>query len=317
MENNNPEKNSIVARRDAVRAEDGHQILVDSWHPAADSSPNALLHIFHGLGEHTARYERFAQSCAANGIIVVAHNHRGHGENCDSESLGHYADNDGWNKLIADALLVQNNPREDYPDLPLVVMGHSMGSYIAQSFVMRYPQQASQLILSASTYAPRLRLRLGKLLATFDAWRHGPQHRSDMLNQMSFGDFNKRFAPNRTEFDWLSRDENEVDKYVNDPLCGVPSSSQLWHDLTGGMLEITSKRAISSVPNAMPLLILGGQFDPVGGEKGMTLLADAYRKTGHADVTLSVYTDGRHEMLNETNRDAVTADIIRWIADQL
>ena len=317
MEKNNVDKHSVVAHRASVDAEDGHQILVDSWHPEAETSPKALLHIFHGLGEHSARYERFAQSCAASGIIIVAHNHRGHGENCDADSLGHYADKDGWNKLIADALLVQNDARVNYPDLPLVLMGHSMGSYIAQSFVMRHPQNVSQLILSASTYAPRLRLRLGKLLATFDAWRHGPRHRSDMLNQMSFGNFNKHFAPNRTEFDWLSRDEHEVDKYVDDPLCGAPSSSQLWHDLTGGLLEITAKRAVTSVPHAMPMLILGGQFDPVGGEKGLTLLADAYRRTGHEDVTLQIYPDGRHEMLNETNRDEVTTDIIRWIEDHL
>ena len=317
MEKNDIDENAVVARRTTLPADDGHQILVDSWHPESGTSPKALLHLFHGLGEHTARYERFSQFCAAAGIIVVAHNHRGHGENCGADSLGHYADKDGWNKLIADALLVQNDARGNYPDLPLVLMGHSMGSYIAQSFVMRHPQNVSHLILSASTYAPRLRLRLGKLLATFDAWRHGPRHRSEMLNQMSFGDFNKRFAPNRTEFDWLSRDEHEVDKYVDDPLCGTPSSSQLWHDLTGGMLEITSRRAVKSVPHALPLLILGGQFDPVGGEKGLTLLADAYRKTGHEDVTLRIYADGRHEMLNETNRDEVTKDIIRWIEDHL
>ncbi|MFV2002105.1 MAG: alpha/beta fold hydrolase, partial [Paracoccaceae bacterium] len=209
------------------------------------------------------------------------------------------------------------NAREDYPGLPLVLMGHSMGSYIAQSFVMRYPQNVSQLILSASTCAPRLRLRLGKLLATIDVWRHGPRYRSELLNQMSFGDFNQRFAPNRTEFDWLSRDEHEVDKYVDDPLCGVRSSSQLWRDLTGGMLDISSRRARAGVPNNLPLLIFGGQYDPVGGEKGLTLLANAYRKSGHEDVTLRIYADGRHEMLNETNRDEVTKDIIRWIEDHL
>ena len=317
MEKNRVDNHSIVARRAKLRAEDGHQILVDSWHPGNGQSPGALLHIFHGLSEHTARYERFAQSCAAAGIGVVAHSHRGHGENCDTGSLGHYADKDGWNKLIADALLVQDEARANYPDLPVVLLGHSMGSYIAQSFVMRHPKKVSHLILSASTYAPRMRLRLGKLLATFDAWRHGPRHRSEMLNQMSFGDFNKRFAPNRTEFDWLSRDENEVDKYVDDPLCGAPSSSQLWHDLTGGMLEITAKRALAAVPIGMPLLILGGQFDPVGGEKGLTSLADAYKKSGHEDVTLRVYTDGRHEMLNETNRDEVTRDVIQWIEDRI
>ncbi len=317
MEKDDIDKHIIVARRTMLNADDHHQILVDTWHPESGVSTKAILQLFHGLGEHTARYERFGQACAGEGIIVLAHSHRGHGENCKADSLGHYADKNGWNKLITDALLVQNDARANYPDLPLVLMGHSMGSYIAQSFVMRHPQNVSQLILSASTYAPRLRLRLGKLLATFDAWRHGPRHKSAMLNQMSFGDFNKRFAPNRTAFDWLSRDENEVDKYVDDPLCGVPSSSQLWHDLIGGMLEITSKRAVSSVPNAMPLLIMGGQFDPVGGEKGMTKLADVYRKTGHEDVTLRVYADGRHEMLKEIDRDEVATDIIRWIEDHL
>ncbi len=130
---------------------------------------------------------------------------------------------------------------------------------------------------------------------------------------MSFGQFNKRFAPNRTEFDWLSRDEQEVDEYVADPLCGAPSGSRLWYDLFGGLLEISRESALRKVPTVLPILITGGELDPVGGAKALTRLAAEYEATGHENVTLKLYPGGRHEMVNETNRDEVTADILAWI----
>jgi len=303
--------------RSVLTAEDGQQILVDSWRPADDTDARAVIQILHGLGEHPARYERFASLCVRQGFAVVAHAHRGHGENCDEQNLGHYADQDVWNRVVGDALLVQEEIMARFPGLPLVLLGHSMGSYIAQCFMMRHAGNVQALILSAPTYASRLQLRTGHLLAAFEVWRSGPRMKSALLNQLSFGGFNQRFAPNRTEFDWLSRDENEVDKYVADPLCGALSSNKLWHDLTGGLLEITSRRSLSRIPAHLPILITGGEQDSVGGAKGLGRLARAYRATGHSDVSLRVYDGARHEMLNETNRDEFSADVFNWINAQL
>ena len=303
----NNDANSCERR--ILEADDGHRILVECWQP--DGEVGALIHIAHGLAEHATRYQRFALQCVEQGYVVVAHNHRGHGENCLPDGLGHYADKRGWDKVISDMLLVQNDLRDRYPGKRLILIGHSMGSFIAQCFAMRHPDKIQALTLSGSTWPDRMQLQVGNLLATIAVWVYGRQAKSNFLNSMSFGGFNKRFAPNRTQFDWLSRDPDEVDKYIADPLCGADSSNQLWRDLTGGMLEISTAQAVASIPD-IPILIAGGAVDPVGGAGRMAALAQIYRANGHSDVTTEIYPDGRHEMLNETNRDEVTSDILQW-----
>ena len=295
-------------------ADDGRLIPVYAWRPQPGNKPKAVIQIFHGLGEYAARYERFANACTQLGLAVVAHDHRGHGES--AQCAGHYADRDGWNKVIEDASRVNRKIKEDLPGIPLVLLGHSMGSYIAQSFVMRQPDSVTMLILSASTLARRSEVRLGHTVASLLAL-FGGKKKSSALNGMGFDAFNKPFEPARTEFDWLSRDNEEVDRYIADPLCGGLFTNALWRDLTGGLLEITATGAVALVPRDLPILITGGEKDPVGGAKGLTRLADAYRQTGHRNLTLKIYEGGRHEMLNETNRDEVTADIINWIQSQL
>lgn len=305
-------KPATSAERQRITASDGREILIDTWLP---KNPKAVIHLLHGLAEHPARYERFAVHCNTQDVAVAAHNHRGHGENCAENELGHYADEKGWDKVISDAALVQDVLVEKMPDIPLILLGHSMGSYIAQSFLVRDHGSAAAMILSGSTLAPRFQLRVGHWLAAFESLRLGKRGVSTFLNKMGFGEFNKRFAPNRTEFDWLSRDETEVDKYVSDPLCGVDSSSGLWFDLTGGFLEITSVDALRKIRSDLPVLITGGSDDPVGGRKGMTLLAKTYEKSGHNRITLKIYDQGRHEMFNETNRKQFFEDITNWISD--
>jgi alpha-beta hydrolase superfamily lysophospholipase len=273
-----------------------------------------VIQVLHGLGEHAARYERFAAACNTEQIAVVAHNHRGHGH---VKGFGHYADHDGWAKVISDVLQVRQHITERFPKVPVVLLGHSMGSYIAQSFVMRHGGNNHALILSASTYAPRGQLRAGHLCAQFLTALTGRKRINKFLNHSGLGKFNERFKPVRTKFDWLSRDEAEVDRYIQDPLCGGDFSNKLWADLTGGLLQITSDNAVATVRQDLPILILGGERDPVGGAIGSTLLADVYRKTGHDDVTLKLYPEGRHEMLNETNRDGVTRDVIEWIQSKM
>lgn len=302
---------SSEAHRQSLQATDGRRILVDIWRP---SQPVALIHLMHGLGEHPARYERFARHCNQQGIAVAAHSHRGHGENCPEEELGHFADAGGWDKLITDAEMVQNTLVRQFAGIPLILLGHSMGSYIAQSFLMRGHDAASALILSGSAYNSRLQLAIGRGLAAIESARLGKKSKSDLLNKMGFEAFNKGFAPNRTAFDWLSRDQREVDKYLADPLCGADSSSRLWFDLTGGLLEVTSTRALRKIGPNLPILITGGAADPVGGQKGLARLARAYKKSGHSRISLKIYAEARHEMFNETNRDEFFADLTQWIS---
>ena len=303
----------ISAEIATLRADDDRSIPVFLWEIG---QPRAQIHLFHGLGEHPARYERFANACKTAGYNLAAHSHRGHGPLTEGEALGHYADRDGWKKLISDAAQVQRHVVARWPNVPLVLLGHSMGSYIAQSFMMRDHGVAKALVLSGSTYATRSQLRVARWLAAAMCILRGKRRSSGLLNKLGFGDFNKRFAPNRTAFDWLSRDEAEVDKYVVDRLCGAESSNRLWFDLMGGLLEVTSRRSLAKINGGMPVLITGGSNDPVGGKKGLTRLADAYLASGHSDVTLKLYLNGRHEMFNETNHNEFTQDMLDWIFDK-
>jgi len=178
---------------------------------------------------------------------------------------------------------------------------------------MRGHGSVSALALSATSFNARGQLRIGHWIAWFEKVRGGKRNKSALLSKLGFGEFNKRFAPNRTEFDWLSRDENEVDKYVADPLSGADSSSQLWFDLTGGLLELSSLAALRKIRTDLPVLITGGSDDPVGGQKGLTRLARKFEESGHSNTTLKIYEGGRHEMLNETNRDEFSHDLTQWM----
>ena len=295
-----------------ITTPDGHIIHGTHW-PAA--KPCGIVQIFHGLGEHHGRYARFAALANAEGLAVVAHDHRGHGEH--AELPGHFADAKGWQKLIDDGLLVNEWIGEQYPGLPLVLLGHSMGSYIAQYFTMQHFQRVSALLLSGSTWPNRLSLFAGRILALVESKRIGLRGKSPLLDKLGINDFNKPFEPARTRMDWLSRDDDEVDRFIDDPLCGGPYTCGLWLDLLGGLRAITSDDVLLRIPANMPLLLTGGSDDPIGGDKGITRLAMHYAQTGHSRLAVKIYQGGRHEMFNETNRDEFSTDVIAWIRQRL
>jgi alpha-beta hydrolase superfamily lysophospholipase len=294
-----------------IDAADGHRIRVRRWVSSTGARLPVVVQVLHGLGEHIGRYERFATACCERGFALIGHDHRGHGP--DGNPPGHFADRSGWHKVVDDAIAVQQFARKTWPETQIVLFGHSMGSFIAQSVAARGPGPIQALILSASTFSPRMQVRLGRLLAMLVMAHSGSRGKSPLLNRLGFGNFNKRFAPTRTDFDWLSRDAAEVDKYIADAHCGMPLSNRLWHDLLGGLLEVTSLRALRGIPVTLPILITGGESDPVGGRRGQRMLARVYRSAGHLDVSLKLYPEGRHEMLNEVNRDEFTRDVLRWI----
>ena len=294
-------------------APDHHLIRGAHWKPAANAV--GVIQVFHGLGEHHSRYGRFAAEATARGLAVIAHDHRGHGKH--AEELGYFADRDGWQRLSDDGLLLNDMIGDQYPGVPIVLLGHSMGSYIAQYFSLQHDYRLTALILSASTWPTKMKLIPGKILAHIESWRLGVRGKSALLDKLGFGDFNKPFAPARTEFDWLSRDTAEVDAYINDPLCGGPYSCGLWIDLLGGLKLIASDRELRRIRSDLPILLTGGAEDPVGGQKGISDLALHYAKSGHSCLSTKIYPEGRHEMLNETNRDEFSKDVLDWIEKQL
>jgi alpha-beta hydrolase superfamily lysophospholipase len=296
-----------------IQSSGSHTIPVYLWEPAGEAT--AVIQVFHGLGEHSARYHRFAEAAVNQGYAVCAHNHRGHGP--EAEKPGFFAPEHGWRSLVDDGYNVTRFLRERFPGKPVVLLGHSMGSYIAQSYAMRHGRELTALVLSGSTWPARGLLLIGRLLARIVAWRHGIEANSPLLDKIGFGDFNKRFEPARTELDWLSRDPAEVDKYLTDPLCGGPYTTGLWIDLLGGLQEISKSDALQQIPAGLPILITGGADDPVGGERGMLKLADHFAQTGHNNLSTRTYAGGRHEMFNETNRDEFTADLLRWLENAL
>jgi len=294
-------------------AGDGHAIPVYLWEP--DRTPRGIIQIFHGLGEHAGRYSRFANAACEYDYAVCAHDHRGHGPG--ATELGFFAEHDGWQSLVSDGHTVFDFLRNRFAGLPIILLGHSMGSFIAQSYAMRFGDDLAALILSASTSPSRPQLLPGHWLARIVSWFRGRHGKSPMLDTLGFGAFNKEFEPARTEFDWLSRDPDEVDKYVADPLCGGPYAIGLWLDLFGGLMSISKSTALQRIAPHLPILITGGADDPVGGDAGMKKLAACYAATGHDRLSTTIYTGGRHEMLNETNRDEFTNDLLSWISENL
>ena len=219
--------------------------------------------------------------------------------------------------MVNDLGLLAQHIGQQYPGTPLFVFGHSMGSYIAQAYLMHHSASVQGAILSGSNFQPAALYRVARLIARLEAWRQGPLGKSALIDWLSFGAFNKAFKPNRTAFDWLSRDPGEVDLYVNDPLCGFRCSNQLWLDLLQGLAQISQASTLAQIDPNLPMLVIGGECDPVSAGKRLTHLADALRATGNRHVQLRVYPHARHEVLNETNRDEVTADILGWLEQAL
>jgi alpha-beta hydrolase superfamily lysophospholipase len=292
-----------------LEADDGHRIHLQTWMP--EGEPTGVLQLLHGLGEHIRRYDRFANAAVGRGYAVYGHDHRGHG--LSEGERGYFADADGWQKVVEDVRVVNEYIREVYPTKPVIMLGHSMGSFIAETFAMHYGARLHGLLLSGSSWPQRIQLLPGRLLAKLESWRVGRRGNSALINALGFNAFNRPFRPVRTEMDWLSRDEAEVDRYIADPLCGGPFTCGLWLDFLGGLFVLGSDHSLSRIPADFPILITGGSADPVGGDKGMTRLAMHYMQTMHQRVKLKLYSEGRHEMLNEVNRDEVTGDWLDWI----
>ena len=279
----------------------------------------AVVQIVHGIAEHIVRYDDFMSFLASNGFVAVGTDHLGHGKSIEKEDqLGFLADKDGWTYIVNDEEILRRAMKENYPNVPQIVFGHSMGSFVTRTHLIRFPGAFDAAIISGTgNQSPALvlgGLAMGNLVVALK----GPHHYSKLLNNMAFGSYNKLYGEVRTEYDWLSRDEAQVDKYVADPLCGFIPSCSLFRDMMTGIKFITNQNNLENMNKDTPVYFMSGDMDPVGEcGKGVKLAYENFKKAGMKDVSIKLYKDGRHEMLNELNKDEVYADILAWINSKI
>lgn len=297
------------------KGSDGVELFCYQWLPEQSTPWKAVVQIVHGLAEHAGRYDRLAQVLNQQQIGVYAHDLRGHGKTAGRpEQLGFFAEKDGWAKVVDDIHILNQHIAKAHPNVPRVLLGHSMGSMLAQDYIIQYSDTIRAACLSASIDNAGLLRYAGILAANLERLRLGPRGQSKLLNAMSFGDYNKPFKPNRTDFDWLSRDQAEVDKYIADPYCGFIASTQLWLDLLAALGDFAKPSQRAKVRKDLPLYLFTGSRDPVTRMgKAVDGLAKAYQTAGMQNITVKSYLDARHECFNETNRAEVTQDLIDWI----
>lgn len=219
--------------------------------------------------------------------------------------------------MVGDLASLNQHIGQQHSGLPIILLGHSMGSYIAQAYLLHHSASLNGAILSGSNFQPVALYRAAGVIARLERARQGLRGRSALIDFLSFGSFNKAFKPNRTAFDWLSRDPLEVDKYINDPLCGFRCTNQLWVDLLGGLQQISKASNLAQIDPGLPIMVMGGECDPVSEGKRLKSLAHALREAGCQNLQLTIYPQARHEVFNETNRDEVTADVLKWLDQAL
>lgn len=283
------------------------------WIPTGEIK--AIVQISHGMNEHIIRYDEFAKFLSQKGYLVYGNDHLGHGRSLlEGEGLGYISDGDGFMDMVDEMESLTDIIRTEHKGLKLFIFAHSMGSFLAQRYIEIYGDKIDGLILSGTNGEPPAVLNMGISLSNLIMKVKGRREKSKLIDSLSFGSYNKRFSPKRTEFDWLSRDEKEVDKYIEDPLCGNLFPVSFFHDLYIGMKSIHKQENLGNIPKDLPIYIFAGSDDPVGGYgKGIIDLNNIYKRLGIQDVGYKLYEGGRHEILNEVNRLEVMIDILNWL----
>lgn len=289
-------------------------IYTYKWEDESIKAPKAIVQIAHGMAETAQRYEVFAKELTKNGYIVYINDHRGHGKTAKIvENIGHLAEEEGFRCLVEDMNTLTSIIKKENKDLPIYLFGHSMGSFASQRYIMDYSDNLSGLILCGSNGQQGIILNFAHLIINYEIKKHGRNSRSNKINDLIFGGESIRRNKN-TKFDWLSRDKEQVEKYINDPFCGVVCTCGFFYDLVQGLKEIEDKENLKKIPLDIPIYIISGDKDPIGKNgKGVLRLRDRYINLGVKDVTCKLYKDGRHELLNEINKEEVFEDIICWL----
>lgn len=285
------------------------------WSSEQGGSPRAVVQIAHGMAEHGGRYAHVAQALVDAGYVVYAADHRGHGQSAQSDAdLGYFADHDGWQRVIADMFVLNQRIASEHPTLRRFLIGHSMGSMLARDYLTLHGDSVQAVVLSGTSAPTGALAKVGALIAKGERFRIGARGRSKLLEAMSTGDYNRQFRPNRTAHDWLSRDEEQVDRYIADPRCGFDFTVQGWIDVLSGVQRIEDATLIAHIPHQLPVILMSGSRDPLGKNgRGIEAVAQLFRSAGMKHVDVKLYPDARHEIFNETNRAEVIGDLVTWL----
>lgn len=292
---------------------DGFQIFTYKWAPE-HGQPKAVVQIVHGMAEHGLRYERFAQFLNQAGYVVYADDHRGHGKTAGDLSKAGIGGMESWEGMIKDEKQLTDLIKQQNPGLPLFLFGHSMGSFIGQVYIQRWGGELKGVVLSGTS---GLAVLPPEALPAMEQAAAGDKRDQYPEGPGIFAAMNAAFEPVKTPFDWLSRDEAEVQKYIDDPWCGFAFSNGMMLDMARGIGEMISPQNQARIPKDLPVLMIAGEMDPVGAYDGVRALARSYTGAGIKDVQVILYPQARHEVLNETNRDQVQQDVLDWLEAHL
>ena len=295
----------------------GKEIKYYKWSEV--ENPKGIVQIVHCMTEYALRYDYFAKKLCENGYIVYAHDQRGHGETSPKdEEKGYIADDEGFDILVENVKELTDVAKKENSNLPIILFGHSMGSFVSQRYIELYGNGIDGVILSGTNGKPDRITKLGILISKIEIMLKGRKAKSKLMDKLSFGDFNSNFKPTRTDYDWLCSVNEEVDKYIESPVCGFICSTSFYYDLIRGLWKINKKENLNNIPKNLPIYIFAGDKDPVGKfGKGIVKLYDTYKSIGIYNLNYKLYSNGRHEMLNENNKDEVIKDLLDWINNKI
>lgn len=286
------------------------------WSP--EGQPKAIVQILHGIAEFAERYDTFANYLTSHGFLVVAEDHMGHGQSINGEGIQGYF-HGGWFTAVEDSMELMRRTRTEYPGVPYVLFGHSMGSFMARTILCKYPDSGIHAAVICGTgWQPAF--ALPALIRVIDGLckKDGETQPNEKLQGMIFGSYNKKVEHPRTPFDWLTRDAKIVDEYIAHPLCGFTASAGLLREMMKGIYFIEQPGNLAAMRKDLPVFFIAGGDDPVGPYgKGVQKCAEVFRKSGMMDVTTKIYPLCRHEILNEINKEEVFEDVRRWMEKKL
>jgi alpha-beta hydrolase superfamily lysophospholipase len=286
------------------------------WTP--EGKPRAVVQIIHGIAEFVERYDDFANFLTNHGILVVAEDHMGHGQSINGEGIQGYF-HAGWFTAVDDTMQLLEDTQKELPEIPYILFGHSMGSFMARTILCKYPDCGlTGAVICGTGWQPAFALPALIKVVEGICKATGETKPNEMLQNMVFGGYNKKVEHPRTSFDWLSRDSKIVDEYIAHPLCGFTASAGLLREMLKGIHYIEQQVNLTHMKKSLPVFFIAGGDDPVGPYgKGVHTCAEAFRKAGMEDVSVRIYPLCRHEILNEINREQVYADVLKWVEKRL
>ena len=294
---------------------DNETIFYYEWPSNKNIVLKGIVQISHGIGEHAGRYHSIANSLQNEGYAVFANDHRIHGKSVKSEDyLGYYDGDDYFSDAMNDMRQLTEIIKKANPNKKIILFGHSMGSLLSREYVTRYGEDLDALILSGTASFMKGLGFFGLLSAQFLGKLNGKHRSNELLKNLFFSQFNKKFKPNRTKVDWISSDENQVDLFEADPLRIEDFSLSVFRDILKGSKKIDKDATFEKTPKNLPIFIFSGDKDPVGEMgKGVKKVVKKYKNAGIKNLTLKLYSEGRHEMLNEINKEEVEKDVLNWL----